>query len=64
MNPENLSQDKPWPWREEKPHVCPVCKGRGIVPADFYESRHQFGTIAAPRNVPCRTCNGMGIVWR
>jgi len=36
---------------------CPVCEGRGTVPATFYEPT---GTAANP--VTCRSCGGSG-VW-
>lgn len=48
-------------WRipmPEKPHRCPVCEGRGFVPAGFYGS--QVGT----NPIECRACGGKGIVWR
>lgn len=40
-----------------QPYVCPVCGGRGAVPAEFYSSG---GDTQA---VPCRSCHGTGIVW-
>jgi len=43
---------------ERKPHICPVCYGRGIVPAGFYET-----TFTEAQEEPCRSCQGTGIVW-
>ena len=43
-----------------KPHLCPVCQGRGTVPSGFYS----MGTLSS--NVTpeqCRSCFGQGIVW-
>jgi hypothetical protein len=42
------------------PHRCPVCAGRGTVPAGFY-SPYGSGTNATPET--CRSCNGGGVVW-
>ena len=45
-----------------KPHICPVCRGRGLVPVDFYLSQTgELGSIAGDER--CRSCNGTGIVW-
>ena len=38
------------------PHACPVCQGRGKVPADV-----PAGTDA--RLEPCPACHGTCIVW-
>lgn len=40
------------------PHCCPVCKGRGSVPAGFYTP---WGHSTAEDT--CRSCGGQGIVW-
>jgi hypothetical protein len=61
-----------WPWTEpgyyiptvfyphhQRPHRCPVCEGRGAVPAGFY-------TGASPSTNPetCKSCLGAGVLWR
>ena len=38
------------------PFKCPVCEGRGIVAADFYDD-------VGPDIPTCRACQGKGIVW-
>ena len=40
------------------PHRCPVCDGRGQMPASFYA----LTTSADPRMEPCRSCD-KGVVW-
>ncbi len=45
---------------KDKPYKCPVCDGRGTVPADFYNST--FGIINTERE-ECRTCEGDTIIW-
>jgi DnaJ-class molecular chaperone len=40
-----------------KPHCCPVCIGRGSVPAGFY------GLGTALLAEVCRACSGSGIIW-
>ncbi len=40
-----------------QPYVCPVCNGRGTVPASFY------GDYTHIYAVKCRSCDGIGIVW-
>ena len=42
------------------PHKCPVCEGRGVVPANFY-TMDESASGTAP--VPCRACNGGGIIY-
>ena len=42
------------------PFCCPVCQGRGTLPAGFY-SRARTLSNTAPET--CKTCNGQGIVW-
>jgi DnaJ-class molecular chaperone len=41
-----------------KPHVCPICDGRGYVPSSFY-----YTSNTSVNTVTCKTCNGTGIVW-
>jgi len=45
-----------------KPFVCPICRGRGIVPASFY-STSDYNLYFYAAEVTCRTCGGTGIVW-
>ena len=43
-----------------KPHLCPVCQGRGTVPVGFYSP----GTLSSSLTPEtCRTCQGFGVVW-
>jgi hypothetical protein len=42
------------------PHRCPVCEGRGFVPAGFYSGSQS--TSANPEL--CRSCATTGIIWR
>jgi hypothetical protein len=43
------------PLPASRPHTCPVCGGKGTVPAGFYEN-----TIGSE---DCRTCGGKGVIW-
>ena len=51
-----------------EPFCCPVCGGRGIVSYGFYtppEKYYDNTTIEVHNHlevVPCRACNGTGIV--
>jgi len=44
------------------PHKCPVCNGRGKVPADFYNKWIDGSAHAGEET--CRTCQGTGLVWK
>lgn len=44
-----------------KPHLCPVCQGRGTVPANFYNPELNTNTSAAYEK--CRSCIGAGYIW-
>ena len=44
------------------PHMCPVCKGKGTVPVDFY-NHADTGTNNSTAPEKCKTCLGTGIVW-
>lgn len=48
--------------QKKKPHVCPVCDGKGFVPSGFYEPVEMWASSSAS-NQQCRTCNGTGLVW-
>lgn len=43
------------------PCKCPVCEGKGIVPAGFYNISRYDSTSMSDEQ--CRSCNGTGIVW-
>lgn len=40
-------------------HKCPVCLGAQRVPRSLYEQ-----PALNTEFVPCRTCNGSGVIWR
>jgi len=40
-------------------HVCPICKGRGAVPAGFYDGDTWRATTVPER---CRSCRGRGYI--
>lgn len=45
--------------------VCPVCKGKGFVPAWFYHISPEvecFTWNTAGGSEPCRTCAGSGVI--
>jgi hypothetical protein len=46
-----------------RPHTCPVCQGRGVLPAGFY---HPSGAASLTSTAPerCRSCSGKGYLWR
>ena len=46
-----------------KPHKCPVCNGRGLVPKGFYQTQAGYIVSDDITNEQCRSCNGTGIVW-
>ena len=48
---------------ERKPHLCPVCLGKGFVAHGFYISQtgHYVTNSTAPEQ--CRSCGGQGIIW-
>jgi hypothetical protein len=48
---------------EKKPHVCPVCWGKGIVPNNFYLTPGHEWTGQSLSPETCRSCGGSGIVW-
>jgi hypothetical protein len=48
------------PLSEPKPYCCPVCFGKGTVPAGFYDTGINV-TIIYPEN--CRSCSGSGVLW-
>jgi DnaJ-class molecular chaperone len=49
-----------WTWIPGRPYRCPVCNGRGTMPADFYAA---LGTVASTNPVQCKSCKGTGVVW-
>lgn len=64
--------DSPFPYRwetrwspiggEKTPHKCLVCDGRGEVQAGVYQFNQAGNTLSGPET--CRSCNGLGYVWR
>lgn len=49
-----------WIMGNQRPHRCPVCEGRGSVPAGFYSAGLATGT----NGEQCRACKGEGVLWR
>ena len=49
---------------DNKPHCCPVCSGKGLVPNGFYLAVgiDNYSTSSITPDT-CRSCNGEGIVW-
>lgn len=47
----------------QTPSTCPVCQGRGVVPAGFYSTTTGQGTTSTMIPEQCRSCEGSGIVW-
>ena len=43
------------------PHKCPICQGRGTMPADFYEMSDPTAINTCP--VPCKSCQGKGVIF-
>ncbi len=41
-----------------KPYRCPVCDGKGTMPAGFYGRGGAW-----PADDECKACGGDGIVW-
>lgn len=55
-----------WPVPSGSPHKCPVCNGRGRVPAGFYEqgvSGERY-TLSDLTPETCKSCKGRGVIWR
>ncbi len=46
-----------------KLYKCPVCDGKGIVPAGFYLSATDIITVGSTAPETCKSCNGAGILW-
>lgn len=47
-------------------YICPICNGRGSVPASFYPEGREAGVVRSSSStgyVTCRTCFGRGILW-
>lgn len=43
-----------------KCYKCPVCEGRGTVPADFYTPGYYTANTAP---CVCKSCGGKGVIW-
>lgn len=48
---------------EQKPYICPVCNGRGLVPHGFYNTQSYYSSTDVTEEI-CRSCGGSGIVWK
>ena len=49
---------------QRRPHVCPVCGGKGLVMNGFYRAIgvNSWSTGGSEPET-CRSCAGRGIVW-
>jgi len=47
---------------QKKLYKCPVCNGRGLVPAGFYRDGGYSTYYVAGEQV-CRACGGQGVIW-
>ena len=47
---------------EKKPHKCPVCNGKGLLPCGFYNLSSK-GILSDELIEQCKTCKGEGIIW-
>jgi len=61
LNIENTIK-KQFQFNQMKPYLCPVCCGKGIVPAGFYNFPSNCGSITSTWAETCRACNGKGII--
>ncbi len=43
-------------------YKCPVCEGRGQVPAGFYHTYHS-GTVVNTCPETCKSCSGKGVIF-
>ena len=60
--------EEEWSLGSTKPHLCPVCEGRGEVRSGFYLPQHDHtlwseSSQAHPME-RCRSCRGRGVVWK
>ena len=67
-NMDVFPSTNPMQWKIDSrptPHCCPVCEGRGIVPAGFYAVPKQQPSYTSTSSGPetCRSCSGKGIVY-
>lgn len=60
LNFEPVSQ--PTLFNQMKPYLCPVCCGKSIVSAGFYNFPGNCGSITSTCAETCRACNGKGII--
>ena len=45
-------------------YKCPVCEGRGVVPADFYwVAGNTYQSTTTNPAVTCRSCGGKGVIF-
>lgn len=52
-----------FPNNVRKPHICPICHGKGIVPNGFYSNTKEIWTKEDIIPEKCRSCMGTGILW-
>jgi len=54
---------EPYP-AQRRPHVCPICGGKGLVMNGFYRAIgvDSWSTEGSELET-CRSCAGRGIVW-
>lgn len=52
----NVSQDSPY--KPSHPYMCPICRGSRIVNECLYNE-----SGIGNEKVPCKSCDGKGIVW-
>jgi DnaJ-class molecular chaperone len=50
-----------WTAPAPQPFACPVCGGRGHVPAGFFSDVQASTSLNLEL---CRACEGKGVVWR
>lgn len=55
--------DPTWKVSPSSPHKCPVCSGRGTVPAGFYMAHNNEFTSSGTAPEKCRSCLGTGVIW-
>lgn len=48
----------------EIPYCCPICLGNGLVPGGFYSQLSGYWASSTISFEKCRSCNGIGTIWR
>jgi len=44
------------------PYKCPICEGKGIVPAGFYTGQCCVRLLHSTKQEKCKSCDGEGII--